>query len=177
MDVVVRTGGDPAQLVPVLRREVQALNPRIPVSNPTTMAQAFRQATARTSFTMALLAVASGTALLLGLVGIYGVISYVVSQRTREIGVRIALGASGSAVRGMVVRQGLTLASLGVAIGVAAALGLSSFMASLLYGVSATDPVTYAVLALALVGTATLASWVPAHRASRVDPSRALRAE
>lgn len=177
VDVVVRTGGDPAQLVPVLRREVQALNPRIPVSNPTTMAQAFRQATARTSFTMALLGVASGTALLLGLVGIYGVISYVVSQRTREIGVRIALGASGSAVRGMVVRQGLTLASLGVAIGVAAALGLSSFMASLLYGVSATDPVTYVVLALALVGTATLASWVPAHRAARVDPSRALRAD
>jgi predicted permease len=177
VDVVVKTVRDPLELVPILRREVQALNPRIPVSNPTTMRQAFEGATARTSFTMALLGSASGTALLLGLVGIYGVISYIVSQRTREIGVRLALGASGGTVRGMIVKQGLVLATAGVVVGVLAALGLSTVMASLLYGVSATDPLTYVVLALALVGTATAASWIPAHRASRVDPAQALRAE
>jgi ABC-type antimicrobial peptide transport system permease subunit len=134
-------------------------------------------ATSRTSFTMALLGAASGIALLHGLVGIYGVISYVVSQRTREIGVRMALGATAPSVRSMVVRQGLMLAGGGVLVGLAASAALSSVMASILYGVSATDPLTYISVAGALVVVSLAASWIPASRAAGVDPSRALRSE
>lgn len=177
MDVVVKTTLDPMLFLPILRREVQAINARIPLSNARSMEDVFNQATARTSFTMAVLGSASGVALLLGLVGIYGVISYVVSQRTREIGVRMALGASGSSVQAMVVRQGLLLATVGVVLGLVAAGLLSSVMGSILYGVSATDPVTYAAVAAALVVVATAASWLPAMRAAGVDPARALRAE
>jgi predicted permease len=177
MDVVIRTASDPTSFVPALRREVRAVNPRIPVSNPTTMEDRFTAATSRTSFTMALLGAASGIALLLGLVGIYGVVSYVVSQRTREIGVRMALGATAPSVRGMVIRQGLMLAGLGVVIGLVAAGALSRVMASLLYGVSATDPLTYGSVAFALVVVSLSASWIPAMRAAGVNPSRALRQE
>ena len=176
-DLAIRVSGDPLAFLPVVRRELQALNPRIPLSNPRTMSQVFREATARTSFTMSLLGAASGIALLLGLVGIYGVISYIVSQRTREIGVRMALGASAGSVRGMVVKHGLLLALGGVVLGLGAAALLSRVMASLLYGVGALDPITYATVGAALVGVATLASWIPALRAAGVDPSRALRAD
>lgn len=177
MDVAVRTAGDPTAFVAVLRREVQALNPRIPVSNPRTMDDLMSAATARTSFTMSLLGAASGIALLLGLVGIYGVISYIVSQRTREIGVRLALGATAPSVRGMIVRQGFVLTAGGVCIGLVVAAGLSRVMASLLYGVSATDPLTYGLVAVSLVIVSLSASWIPARRAAGVDPSRALRSE
>ncbi len=177
MDVVIRTSGDPTVFIPVLRREVQALNSRIPVSNPRTMESVVGDATSRTSFTMSLLGAASGIALLLGLVGIYGVISYVVSQRTREIGVRMALGATAPSVRRMVVRQGLALAGGGVILGLVVAGALSSVMATILYGVSATDPVTYASVAVALVVVSLVASWIPATRAAGVDPARALRSE
>ena len=177
MDVVMRTSADPTAFVAVLRREVQALNRRIPVSNPQTMEDRFAAATSRTSFTMALLGAASGIALLLGLVGIYGVISYVVSQRTREIGVRMALGATAPSVRALVVRQGLALTTLGAGVGLIAAGALSRLMASLLYGVSPNDPATYAALAVSLVAVSIVASWIPAMRAAGVDPSRALRSE
>jgi predicted permease len=177
MDITIKTAGDPLQFVSVLRQEVRELNPRIPVSNPRTMEDLFAAATSRTSFTMALLSAASMIALLLGLVGIYGVISYIVSQRTREFGVRLALGATGITVRGMVVKQGLILALAGVAIGLVAAGALSSVMSALLYGVHAIDPLTYAVVAFSQVLVALLASWLPAHRAASVDPARALRAE
>jgi predicted permease len=177
LDVVVRTAGSPLQFVTVLRRELRALNPRIPLSNPRTMDEVFSSATAQTSFTMAMLGAASGIALLLGLVGIYGVVSYVVSQRTREIGVRMALGATSSSVQGMVVRQGFRLAGVGVGLGLLAAGLLSSVMSSLLFGVSAHDPLTYGATAAALAGVAVLASWLPARRAAGVDPSRALREE
>ena len=177
MDVVIRTTADPLGFVSLLRREVQAVNPRIPVSNPQTMEDRFTAATSRASFTMALLGAASGIALLLGLIGIYGVISYVVSQRTREIGVRMALGQSAPSVRGMVVRQGVVLAGLGVAVGLVAAGALSGVMSRLLYGVGAIDPLTYGAVALGLVAVAVGASWIPAMRAASVDPSRALRQE
>jgi predicted permease len=177
MDVVIRTTADPLAFVSVLRREVQAINPRIPISNPETMADRFDRATARTSFTMSLLGAASVIALVLGLVGIYGVISYVVSQRTREIGVRMALGASAPLVRDMVVRQGLVLAGVGVGLGLIAAGALSSVMSSLLFGVSAIDPITYGTVSAAMVVVALAASWIPARRAAGVDPSRALRQE
>ena len=176
MDVVIKTSSDPLIFVSILRREVQALNARFPVSNPRTMRAVVGAATSRTSFTMALFGTASGVALLLGLIGIYGVISYIVSQRTREIGVRMALGATAPSVRSMVVRQGLALAGGGVVLGLAVAGALSSVMASLLYGVSPTDPITYGSVAVALVVVSFTASWIPATRAAGVDPSRALRA-
>jgi ABC-type antimicrobial peptide transport system permease subunit len=175
MDVVVRVDGDPLAFLPILRREVLELNPRIPLSNPRTMRDVFETATARTSFTMALLGTASGVALILGVVGIYGVISYVVSQRTREIGVRLALGAPTSSVRSMVVRQGVALTGAGILVGLVAAAALSRVMSSLLFGVSAMDPLTYGGVALALGAVAVLASWLPARRAAGVDPAIALR--
>jgi predicted permease len=177
LDLVVKTSAEPLQLVSALRQQLREVNPRIPLSNPRSMDSVLQGATARTSFTMAMLGSASGIALLLGLVGIYGVISYIVSQRTREIGVRMALGASAPSVRGMVVRQGLVLAGFGVAVGLAGAALLSTLMSSLLFGIRATDPVTYASVAAALVVVAAGASWLPARRAASVDPSRALRSE
>jgi ABC-type antimicrobial peptide transport system permease subunit len=141
------------------------------------MARVVGDATARTSFTTSVLAAAAAAALLLGMVGIYGVVSYVVSRRTREIGIRMALGAQAGAVRRMVVRQGLALAALGVVIGVAGALILSSLMASLLFGVAPTDPATYGAVTAALLAVAWLACWVPAARAARVKPTLALQAE
>jgi predicted permease len=175
VDILVRTAGIPIQFIPVVRRELRDLNPRVPLSNPRTMEDVMSRAMAGTSFTMTMLGAASGIALLLGLVGIYGVISYVVSQRTREIGLRMALGATGSSVRGMVVRQGLALSGAGVVLGLLGAGLLSSVMASLLFGVSALDPLTYGSVSVALVVVALMASWLPARRAAGVDPSRALR--
>ena len=175
LPLMVRVSGDPMAILPVIRREVRALNPRIPISTPRTMAEVAKQATARTSFTVAMLGVASGVALLLGMIGIYGVISYVVSQRTREIGVRMALGASAPGVRTMVVKQGMGLAAVGIVAGLVGAWLMSSVMTSLLFGVSATDPATYAAVALLLSLVAAVASWLPAQRAAGVDPARALR--
>jgi predicted permease len=177
MDVVVRTKGDPLAFLPVLRREVRALNPRIALANPRTMETVLADSMGGTAFTMVMLGAASAIALLLGMVGIYGVISYIVSQRTREIGVRLALGASGATVRTMVVRQGFLLAAIGVGLGLVAAVALSSVMSSLLFGVRPTDPLTYATVALALTLVSVLASWVPAHRAASVHPAVALRTE
>ena len=175
LSLVVRVSGEPTAILAVIRREVRALNPRIPISTPRTMSEVARQATARTSFTVAMLGVASGIALLLGMIGIYGVISYVVSQRTREIGVRMALGASAPTVRRMVVGQGMGLAMIGVLAGLVGAWLMSSVMTTLLFGVSATDPMTYASVALALSLVAGIASWLPAQRAAGVDPATALR--
>src|SRR5690606_6015248 len=124
---------------------------------------------------MAVLGSASVVALLLGLIGIYGVVSYIVTQRTRELGVRMALGAQSSYVRGLVVRQGLVLGGIGVAAGLAFALAASRLIESLLFGVSARDPLTYGAVSLALLAIAGLASWIPAQRAAAVDPAIALR--
>ncbi len=177
MYIAIRTSADPLEFVSVLRREMRELNPRIPVANLRTMEDLFREATARTSFTMVMLAVAAAIALLLGLVGIYGVISYIVSQRTREMGVRMALGATDRMVLLMILRQGLVLATVGVVVGLLAAGALSSVIASILYGITATDPLTYGIVAVAQLLVATLASWLPARRAASLDPSGALRVE
>jgi ABC-type antimicrobial peptide transport system permease subunit len=131
----------------------------------------------RTSFTLVMLAIAGIMAMLLGIVGIYGVISYSVAQRTREIGIRMALGAAQRDVSGLFLRHGLILSGIGIALGVAGAAGLTRLMSSLLFGVSALDGVTYAAVAVGLGATALLASYLPAARASRVDPSVALRFE
>src|SRR5262249_42759092 len=132
---------------------------------------------ARTSFTLVMLGIAGAMALLLGVAGLYGVISYSVTQRAREIGIRIALGARRQEVTRLFVGHGLTLAAAGVAIGLAAALALMRLMRTLLFEVSPVDPVTYGAVAVALAAAAILASYIPAVRAARVDPASALRAE
>jgi predicted permease len=174
-EIVIRVASDPLAFLPIVRREVREINARIPLSNPRTMRDMVRVATAETSFTMAVLGSASVVALLLGLIGIYGVVSYIVTQRTRELGVRMALGAQRSYVRGLVVRQGLVLGGIGVAAGLALALAGSRLIESLLFGVSARDPLTYGAVAIALLAVAGLASWIPAQRAAGVDPAIALR--
>jgi len=142
-----------------------------------TMAEVYRGSMARSSFTLVMLAIAGGMALLLGVVGIYGVISYSVSQRAREIGIRIALGARETSLRAMVVRQGVWLAASGVAIGILAAVVLTRIMASFLFAVSPVDPITYVAVAAGLVAVAAAASYVPAYRASTINPVEALRSD
>ncbi len=132
---------------------------------------------ARTSFTLVMLAVAAGMALLLGLVGIYGVISYSVSQRTREVGIRMALGAGRDKVRGMFLQHGFVLAAVGVACGLAASFAVTRLMSTLLFEVSPIDPITYLLVSLVLIAAALLASYLPAHRATAIDPMEALRVE
>jgi ABC-type antimicrobial peptide transport system permease subunit len=132
---------------------------------------------AQTSFALVMLGIAAGVALLLGVIGIYGVISYVATQRTREIGIRMALGAAAKDVSGLFLRQGGVIVAIGVGTGLVAAGLVTRVMAALLFGVNAVDPVTYVVVAAALAGTALLASYVPARRAARLDPAVALRWE
>ena len=130
---------------------------------------------ARTSFTLVMLAVAGGMALFLGIVGLYGVIAYSVSQRTREIGIRMALGAGKSAILNMIIGQGIKLALIGVAIGLAGALGLTRFLSGLLYGVKPGDPLTFVAVSALLIAVALFASYLPARQAAKVDPMVALR--
>jgi ABC-type antimicrobial peptide transport system permease subunit len=159
------------------RQAIWSVNPNLPIFLVRTIKDLYDQSMARTSFTLVMLAIAGGMALLLGVVGIYGVIAYAVSQRTREIGIRMALGAEPSGVQRMFVRQGLVLAGVGAAFGLGAAVGLTRLMKSLLFGISPLDPVTYAGVAAVLVAAAALASYFPARRATAVDPVEALRAE
>jgi ABC-type antimicrobial peptide transport system permease subunit len=137
----------------------------------------YRGSMARSSFTLVMLAIAAGMALLLGVVGIYGVISYSVSQRTREMGIRIALGAEQNALIAMVVNHGMVLAAMGVTMGLVAATGATRIMSSMLFEIRPVDPLTYAIMSAGLLLAAALASYVPAHRASVVNPVAALRAE
>jgi ABC-type antimicrobial peptide transport system permease subunit len=132
---------------------------------------------ARTSFSLVMLGIAAVVALILGTIGIYGVISYIVSQRTRELGVRMALGAEGSHVKGMVLRQGLVLSGIGVGIGLVSAFGLTRLMEALLYGVDPVDPLTFGAVAVGLTTVAMVASYLPAQRAAKVDPVEAIRIE
>jgi predicted permease len=160
-----------------ISKAVWAVNPNLPVYNVHTVQEIYNKSLARTSFTLVMLAIAGAMALLLGVVGIYGVISYSVSQRTREIGIRMALGARKGEVTRMFVGQGLRLAAIGVACGLAAAAGLTRLMTSLLFEVNPVDPLTFATVPLGLVVAAGIASYLPALRASGVDPMEALRAD
>ena len=153
------------------------MNAQLPIARVRTAADVVKEDTARSAFTMLLLGIAAVVALILGTVGIYGVISYVVSQRTREIGVRMALGAREHDVSLMVIKQGATMALVGVAVGLAGAFGLTRLMASLLYGVAPTDPVTFGSVALLLMVVAVAACFFPARRAARVQPVEALHYE
>ena len=160
-----------------VRQAVWSVDGDLPLARVRTMEQIFRGSMARSSFALVMLAIAGAMALLLGLVGIYGVISYSVSQRTRELGIRIALGAPAVGLKAMVVRHGLLLTAVGMALGLAAAAGVTRFLKSLLFGISPVDPITYAAVAAGLLAAAAVASYLPAHRASAVDPVEALRAE
>jgi putative ABC transport system permease protein len=160
-----------------ISRAVWSVNPNLPLSSVRTLQEIYDKSMARTSFILVMLAIAGAMALLLGVVGIYGVISYSVSQRTREIGIRMALGARKEELMKMFVGQGLRLALIGVACGLIAAVGLTRLMKSMLFEVKPVDPVTFATVALGLVLAAALASYLPALRATAVDPMEALRAE
>jgi putative ABC transport system permease protein len=166
---------------PTLLKEIQqavwSVNGSVPLANVRTLQQIQAESMAQTSFALVMLGIAASVALLLGIVGIYGVIAYVATQRTREIGIRIALGAAERDVSGLFLRHGLLLAVAGIAIGMGVAAVATRVMAALLFGVSALDPLTYIAVAIGLAATALLASYLPAHRASRVDPAEALKAE
>jgi predicted permease len=158
-------------------RAVWAVNPNLPLAQVRTMDDIYRKSMARTSFTLVMLAIAGAMAFLLGIIGIYGVISYTVSQRTREIGIRVALGSSPREITGMFVAHGLRLAALGVVCGLAAAAALTRLMASLLFGVSPLDPICFLGVPAALILAAVLASLAPALRTAAIDPAEALRSE
>ena len=175
MTVVVRAAVDAAGLAPALRAAVAEMDPRLPVSNLRTMEEVVDRAVARPRLTASLLGAFGLVALLLAAVGIYGVVSYTVARRTREIGVRVALGAHRGQVVRLMVREGAAPAVLGAAVGLAAALAGAAALRGLLYGVSPTDPVSFTVLPLVLLAVAGLAAWVPARRATRVAPTEALR--
>jgi ABC-type antimicrobial peptide transport system permease subunit len=175
---VIRTprAGSTAFLTEV-RQAVWSVNPNLPLAGVNTLEALYDRSLARTSFTLIMLAIAGAMALLLGVIGIYGVISYSVSQRTREIGIRLALGAPLDEVTGMFVRHGLILSGIGAACGLTAAFALTRLMRSLLFEVSPADPVTYLSVSAGLIFAAMLASYLPARRATKVDPVEALRAE
>jgi predicted permease len=160
-----------------VRRAVWSVDPDLPLYQVHTLDYYYTKSMARTSFTLVMLALAGGMALLLGIVGLYGVIAYSVSQRTHEIGIRMALGAQKSDVLKLVVNGGMSLTVTGVGIGVAGALSLTRFLSSLLYGVKPTDPLTFVTVSLVLTGVAVLACYIPARRATKADPIVALRYE
>jgi ABC-type antimicrobial peptide transport system permease subunit len=166
-----------AALLSEMQQAVWAVNPSLPLAGVQTLQDLYDRSMARTSFALVMLGIAASLALLLGLIGIYGVISYAVSQRTREIGIRLALGAQPREMTRLFVRYGLTLASIGAAIGLLAAAGLTRLMSSLLFGVSALDPITYVAVPCVLVTAAILASYLPARRVAAVDPVEALKVE
>ena len=177
MRIVLRTAVPPSSLASALRAAVDRVDPSIPLMRVRTMEEIISGSLARVAFTMTLLIIAASVALVLGLVGLYGVISYIVSQRTPEIGVRLALGAQPGHVRSMVLRQGLSVALIGVVLGLALAAVATRVMGSLLFEVSTHDPVTFVAAALALTTVSALATYLPARRAAAIDPLEAVRTE
>lgn len=177
MYVLVKTPGDPLLMTDLVRRELSLMDPDVPLTDIETMEGYVDQALAGSRAMGRLLTVFSAVALFLSAIGIFGVMSFSVVQRLREIGIRMALGAKGGDVVRMVSRQGLNLSLMGVALGLVAAFGLTRLMASLLYGVSPADPITFGGVAVFLVAVSFLATWIPAQRATRVDPVIVLREE
>jgi predicted permease len=160
-----------------VRQAVWSVNASLPLASVRTMQEIYEESLAATSFTLVMLGIAGAMAMMLGLIGIYGVISYTVSQRKREIGIRVALGAEPGALRWLFVRHGLALAGIGTLTGLAAAAGLTRLMKSVLFGISPVDPLTYTAVPLVLIAATVLASYLPARRAAAVDPVETLRAE
>jgi putative ABC transport system permease protein len=160
-----------------LQQAVWSVNPRVPLASVQTLDRIQADSMAQTSFAMVMLAIAASVALLFGAVGIYGVIAYIAAQRTREIGIRMALGAQAADVLRMVLVQGMTLAGVGIAVGLVGALGATRVMRAMLYETSPTDPLTFAAVVPVLGAAALLACALPARRAMRADPIVALRCE
>jgi predicted permease len=177
VSVVLRSRGDAGVLAGGVRRELHALDPGIPVSHVRTMEEVLSKAQSRPRFLTLLLTIFSGVALLIATVGIYGVISYSVERRSKEFGLRMALGAQPGNILGLVMKQGFWLTAIGVIMGLGAALSLTRLMASLLFGVQPTDTITFVSVSALLAAVALLASYVPARRATQVDPIKALRYE
>src|SRR5262245_413017 len=177
MDVIVKTSGSPVSLVSPIKREVQAMDKDLPLGNVRTLESLVAQSVAPRRFNLLSLGLFALIALLLGAVGLYGVMSYAVTQRARELGICLALGAQKSDVMRLVIKQGMVLSLIGILIGLAASYALTRLMKSLLYDVSATDPLTFSSIALLLGAVALLACWIPARRATKVDPLTALKHE
>ena len=175
--VVIRTTSDPKRLISIARAKVRELDRDVPISNVNTMEQLVAQSVAQRRFGMFLLGVFALLALLLAAIGIYGVVSYSVTQRTQEIGVRMALGANATDVLKMVLKNGMSLAAIGVVLGLAGAFGLTRLMSKLLFEVAPTDVTTFALVSVGLIAVALLACYLPARRAMKVDPLEALRYE
>src|SRR5258708_1411261 len=174
---IVRTRVDPRTLRSVIQSELRQASGGLPVGTIRTMDELMAQSTASADFRMLLLTIFSGAALLLAAIGIYGMMAYSVQQRSQEIGIRLALGAESSHVQNMMVRQGMRLALIGVAIGIAAASGLTRLIAGFLFRVQPLDPLAFTMMPLLLSAVALLSVWLPARRASRVDPAVTLRCE
>jgi putative ABC transport system permease protein len=177
MALVLKTRGDPSAITAQVQQVVRGLDPSLPTYDVRPMEGVLRASTAQLSFTIGILGAAAVVTLLLGAIGLYGVLTYLVTLRTRELGVRIALGAEPRAVARMITRQGLVLTAAGIGGGLVLFALLARFLKSFLFGVNPGDPVTLAAAALALTGISALASWIPARRAARVDPAGSLRAE
>jgi ABC-type antimicrobial peptide transport system permease subunit len=175
INLLTRTDVEPTSLAAAVRGQIAALNKDQPVFNVRTMEQIVSQSVAPRRFSMLLLAVFAVVALALAVIGIYGMLSYAVAQRTREIGLRMTLGAQRTDVMRLVIGHGMKLAIAGVALGLIASFALTRTMKNLLFGVSATDPVTFGLITLLLTMVALLACWVPARKATKVDPMEALR--
>jgi len=174
---VVRTNVDVETMVPSLRAAVSAIDKNMAIFNVKTLEKVVSDSIAQPRFNMVLLAIFAGLALILASVGIYGVMSYSVTQRTQELGVRMALGAQRRDIFSLVLKQGIILALIGVGIGVAGAIGLSKVLGSVLYGISATDPLTFISVALIMIVVALVACFFPARKATKVDPLTAMRYE
>ena len=177
MTLVIRTPRDMSDVTRAVRAELDQLDKDLPIENVRMMTQLVESSVAQRKLSVRLLGGFASVALLLAAIGLYGVLAYTVTQRTREIGIRAALGAQRSDVIGLVLRQGMKLAGLGILIGLAGAFVLTNFIRSLLFGVAPTDPLTFAVIPVLLATVALLACWLPARRAANVDPMEALRYE
>jgi len=174
---VIRTAGDPTRALASARQIIHDIDPSLPIRSPQRMEEVLSAAIAPARWSTTLLGVFAGVALVIAVLGVFGVLSFVVTQRTRELGIRIALGASSGAVRRAVMGRGLALVGAGVLIGTTVSWALTRFMSTLLFGVTPTDPATFIGVSAVLVAAATAASYLPARRATRVDPIIALRAE
>jgi putative ABC transport system permease protein len=177
VSLMLRTAVPPLTLAGTLRQEIWKVDGTLAITETGTMEQAKAESFSATNFQSWLLGAFAGLALVLAATGIYSVLSYAVGQRSREIGIRMALGARAAGIHALILSGGIRVVLLGIAIGLAAALGLTRFMAALLFEVGVTDPATLAAAALVLMGVALLACWLPARRAARVDPMEALRHE
>ena len=174
---VIRTTGSPSTLMPDVRRIVRELDPAVPIRNVATLDDVVSSAVGPARWSTTLLTVFAALALVMAVLGVFGVLSFLVTQRRREIGIRVALGASPSSVRALVVRRGLGLAAAGLVLGGIGAVALTRFMSTLLFGVTPTDPITFTLVGLVLTVAALAASYFPARSATTVDPIIALRTE